>query len=56
MTLLKQYAGIIKKLSLLVMLVAPFFLYFAANSGSELLLYLFLGVMSLSMLAALLVD
>lgn len=52
----KQQAGALKNISLVVMLAAPFGLYFAAQAGSLPLVYLLLGVMGLSMLANLLVD
>gem|GEM_PF-4305971 len=55
-TLLKKQAGSIKKVSLVVMLVAPFGLYLAAQAGSLPLVYLLLGVMGLAMLANLLLD
>ncbi|MEW5912752.1 MAG: hypothetical protein AB1814_09370 [Thermodesulfobacteriota bacterium] len=54
--LMKKRAGAIKKLSLVVMLAAPFGLYLAAQAGSSSWLYLLLGVMGLSMLANLLLD
>ena len=48
----KRNSGTLKKVALLMMMVVPFGLYFAARQNAGLLTWLLLGVMGLSMLLA----
>ena len=49
---LKKHGGRLRNICVPVMLVVPFFLYHAALGGSVALVYFLLGIMGVTMLAA----
>jgi hypothetical protein len=52
-TFLERHSNKIKILSLLIIILTPFLLYFAANANNQPLIVLFLGFMGGGMLLAL---